>query len=369
MVAHLRPDGPAPPNLELILPNETWWVEHFDYLKEHGYVMRPRYRPGWKPSYKLGTHEFLEREDGQALDVNPIMDAIRSSDSLMVAIKRVKTSSSEVQVGTLFSNDEHASNPSNHCIRILEVLSVPETADEVLLVMPWLREVDSPSFRTIGEILQFTKEMIEGLQYMHKSNVAHRDCSINNMAMDAKTMYPHQYHPRAPERRYDWTGRVYHRSRTHRPPRYYLIDFGFSQKYDPSQPRPLEYAIKSGGYLPPEGAAVIPCDPFATDVFLLGNMIRTSFLDVIDGLEFLRPLVNDMIVDDPFKRPNMDEVASRFSIIMKIVPSWELRSRAIRKNEFPLLKPFRAIHHLLWTTSMMLLLKPAIPTPTKSPRP
>lgn len=140
--------------------------------------MRPRYRPGWKPSYKLGTHEFLEREDGQALDVvilsfclssdikltilnqNPIMDAIRSLDSLMVAMKHIKTSSSEVEVGTLFSNDEHESNPSNHCIRILEVLSVPETADKVLLVMPWLREVDSPSFRTIGEILQFTKEMI-----------------------------------------------------------------------------------------------------------------------------------------------------------------------------------------------------------------
>ncbi|KAF8829564.1 hypothetical protein HHX47_DHR3000920 [Lentinula edodes] len=293
MVAHLRPDGPAPPNLELILPNETWWVEHFDYLKEHGYVMRPRYRPGWKPSYKLGTHEFLEREDGQALD-NPIMDAIRSSDSLMVAIKRVKTSSSEVQVGTLFSNDEHASNPSNHCIRILEVLSVPETADEVLLVMPWLREVDSPSFRTIGEILQFTKEMIES--------------------------------------------------------------------------RPLEYAIKSGGYLPPEGAAVIPCDPFATDVFLLGNMGDHGLsYPGVDGLEFLRPLVNDMIVDDPSKRPTMDEVASRFSIITKTLSSWELRSRAARKNEFPLLKPFRAIHHLLWTTSMMLLLKPAIPTPTKSP--
>ncbi|KAJ3871501.1 hypothetical protein F5051DRAFT_423278, partial [Lentinula edodes] len=320
------------------------------------------------PSYKLGTHKFLEHEDGQALN-NPIMDAICSSDSLMVAIKCFKASSSEVQVGTLFSNDEHASNPSNHCIWILEVFSVPKIVDEVLLVMPWLWEVDSPSFQTIGEILQFTKEMIE------KYSGSSRDCSINNMAMDANTMYPHQYHPRAPEKRYDWTGRVHHRSRTHRPPRYYLIDFGFSQKYDPSQPRPLEYAIRSGGYLPPEGAAGISCDPFATDVFLLGNMIRTSFLDGnpglsspgVDGLEFLRPLVNDMIVDDPFKRPNMDEVASRFSIIMKTVPSWKLRSRAVRKNEFPLLKPFRAIHHLLWTTSMMLLLKPAIPTPTKSP--
>ncbi|GAW07004.1 other 1 protein kinase [Lentinula edodes] len=95
--------------------------------------------------------------------------------------------------------------------------------------------------------------------------------------------------------------------------------------YNPSQPRPSEYALKSGGYTPPEGDADIPCDPFATDVYILGTMIRTSFLDGdsdsykpgVHGFEFLRPLVNDMIADDPSNRPTMTEVSSRFSDLVR----------------------------------------------------
>ncbi|KAJ4499790.1 hypothetical protein C8R41DRAFT_608063 [Lentinula lateritia] len=174
--------------------------------------------------------------------------------------------------------------------------------------MPWLRDVMDPRFRTIGEAIQFFKEMIEGLQYMHENNVAHRDCARNNMGMDANSMYTH-----------------------------------------------------------------IPCDPFATDVYILGTMIRTSLLDGeqgdmyisrpgVHGFEFLRPLVNDMITDDPSNRPTMNEVASRFSSIVGKLRWWKLRSRAVQKDEF-LTTPFRALYHLFWTASMMLLLKPAIPSP------
>lgn len=52
-------------------------------------------------------------------------------------------------------------NSRNHCIRVLEVLPVPGNDDEKILVMPWLRDVMDPRFRTIGEAIQFLKEMIE----------------------------------------------------------------------------------------------------------------------------------------------------------------------------------------------------------------
>ncbi|KAJ3800673.1 hypothetical protein GGU11DRAFT_742286 [Lentinula aff. detonsa] len=54
-------------------------------------------------------------------------------------------------------------------------------------------------------------------------------------------------------------------------------------------------------------------------VFILGDLIRTSFLDGdpdidepgVSGFEFLRGLqvVKDMIADDPSERPIMDEAA------------------------------------------------------------
>ncbi|KAF9073653.1 kinase-like domain-containing protein [Rhodocollybia butyracea] len=355
--------------------SETWWAQHFEWLKEHGYLLRPRYRPGWQPSWRAGKDSYWKYEDGHDTNSAYIMDAIRMSDSLVVAMKHLSPSNRrqdghEESVATLFSDECHNSNPLNHCVRILDVLTVPGNNNGKILVMVWMREVMDPSFRTIGEVLHFLKEMIEGLQYMHRNNVAHRDCSINNMAMDARTMYHRQWHPSVPKKRYDWSGRALHHSRTRCPPKYYLIDFGFSCQYDPSQPRPLESAIMSGGYCPPEAKEETPCDPFATDVFLLGNMMETSFLEGdeefrcpgIHGLEFLEGLVEAMMADNPTERPTMDEVASRFSAIVQKLPWWKLRARAAKKNEFMILKPFRALHHILWTFSMMLMLKPAIPS-------
>ncbi|KAJ4481367.1 kinase-like domain-containing protein [Lentinula edodes] len=354
--------------------SELWWIGHFEFLKNHGYMMRPRYRPGWKPSYKPGILGPLFSEDGQSQDHPYVMDALRISDSYMVAMKRVKVSTGEDQVATFFSNEQHNTNPRNHCIRVLEVLSVPGDDNEKILVMPWLRQVLDPRFRTIGEAVQFFQEIIEGLQYMHENNVAHRDCASNNMGMDANLMFTRQYHPINPKKRHNWSGRALHHSRTRCAPKYYLIDFGQSRIYNPSESRPSEYALKSGGYTPPEGDAGIPCDPLATDVYILGTMIRTSFLDGdpkvskpgVYGFEFLRPLVNDMIADDPSSRPTMAEVASRFSDLSAKLRWWKLRSRAVQKDEV-LAKPFRAVYHVFWTASMMLLLKPAIPSPKNAP--
>ncbi|KAJ3914612.1 kinase-like domain-containing protein [Lentinula edodes] len=354
-----RPRRSDPDGLD---ESEEWWIGHFEYLKERGYMMRPRYRPGWQPSYIPGSFGSLYAEDAQRTPHPYVMDALRLSDSLMVALKLVKVSTGEDKLTMLFSDDDHNPDPHNHCVRILEVLPVPGEDAGKILVMVWMRNVIDPRFRTIGEAIQFFKEMIQGLQYMHRNNVAHRHCSLNNMAMEANSMFTRQYHPMAPKKRYDWSGGALHFSRTRRPPRYYLIDFGCSRMYDPSQPRPLEYSLKSGGYIPPEGLADIPCDPFATDVFFLGNLMRTSFLDVLSGFEFLRPLVSDMVADDPSKRPTMDEVASRFTGIVGKLRWWKLRSRAVQKDEF-FSTPFRAIYHIFWTASMMLLLKPAIPSP------
>ncbi|KAF9077722.1 hypothetical protein BDP27DRAFT_1311566 [Rhodocollybia butyracea] len=351
-----------------LLETEKWWVDRFEFLKEKGYLLRPRYRPGWKPSYKQLQDRFTF-EDGHYLMNDRIIDALKISDSSMVAIKRVynttvegrTTTSREEDICALFSTSEHASRPLNHCIPLLEVLHVPGIEDEDLLVMPWMREPEDPHFRTVGEGLQFIKEMLEGVQYMHQNNVAHRDCSVNNMVMDARRMYPDGHHPSEPSRTYDHKKRARHFSH-----------FGFSQINEPSQERSPEYALRSGGAEPPEYKADIPCDPFASDVFLLGNMIRVQFLDgdpefehsAVHGFEYLRPFVNDMIQDDPEKRPHMDEVISRFSNIVQSLSQWKLRSRAVKKDEFFFMKPFRGLDHLFWTCSMIARGRPAIPSST-----
>jgi len=48
---------------------EIFWRDHFEMLKRRGYLLRPRFRPGWTPSW-LGTNldPFL-CDDGQILPV------------------------------------------------------------------------------------------------------------------------------------------------------------------------------------------------------------------------------------------------------------------------------------------------------------
>lgn len=51
------------------------------------------------------------------------------------------------------------------------------------------------------------------------------------------------------------------------------------------------------------------------------------------GLEFLNPLLQDMCLDDPTKRPTMKEVVARFKEIVNGLSGWKLRSRVVADGE------------------------------------
>ena len=99
--------------------------------------------------------------------------------------------------------------------------------------------------------------------------------------MDPRPIFPKMFHPLENRMSYDFKTRAVHSDRTTYPVKYYLIDFGFSRKYEPEQTLPREY--------PPWGADMtVPefqwpdklCDPFAVDVYCLGNMFRQNILQV-----------------------------------------------------------------------------------------
>lgn len=45
-----------------LLEEETLWAAQFEFLKSHGYLLRPRYRPGWVASWLPGPPD-IESED------------------------------------------------------------------------------------------------------------------------------------------------------------------------------------------------------------------------------------------------------------------------------------------------------------------
>ena len=77
----------------------------------------------------------------------------------------------------------------------------------------------------------------------------------------------------------------------------------------------------------------------------------------------MRPLIADMVQEDPTKRPNMDEVVSRFAEIQRRLSSWKLQSRMVRNNELWPVAAWRSVAHWYRTIDYVLAHKPPIPEP------
>ncbi|KAJ3824527.1 hypothetical protein F5880DRAFT_367262 [Lentinula raphanica] len=333
--------------------HEIIWRDHYDWFKSKGYLLRPRYRPDWIPSW-IGSSEFpLMFEDYQTQPLIPFnIDAIRVADGtpVMLRLADPPLMSDELKIGHLVSSGDMQSDPRNHCIPIYETIEMPEARDDgrkCIVVMPYLVPWDRVEFQTVGEVVDFCSQVFEGLQFMHNHNIAHNDAKNNNIMMDWSPLYPKPPHFISPWKRMDWKGPAKPRKRTLYPVRYYFIDWDLSKVYD-AKIRTTRVPVRLPGYggdqTVPEFKRRESCNPFTVDIYCLGNVIRQKFIEgdpnVRDpprrNVGFLHELIADMTDDNPLKRPTMDEVVVRFEKIRKGLSWWKLRSRVSDKT-FPLL--------------------------------
>lgn len=132
---------------------------------------------------------------------------------------------------------------------------------------------------------------------MHEHHIAHRcvqyspawpptemcrDCMESNIMYDPRPTYPNMYHPQMSDRSYDFKGKAKHLTRTTRPVKYYYIDFGMSIRYNPEDGPPREHPMVGGDKSVPEfknwtGELL---DPFPTDIYYIGNMVRNTVMRV-----------------------------------------------------------------------------------------
>lgn len=52
-----------------LTPSELFWHARHRYLQDHGYTLRPRYLPGWEPSWMKNKNDPLFAEDAIMLFV------------------------------------------------------------------------------------------------------------------------------------------------------------------------------------------------------------------------------------------------------------------------------------------------------------
>ncbi|KDQ59039.1 hypothetical protein JAAARDRAFT_154270 [Jaapia argillacea MUCL 33604] len=354
-----------------LLPYEEFWRDHYVWLQSRGYGLRPRYNPEWIPSWRGNKKLWFICEDGREFPFRQIIDATRTSDGTMVALKKLSKRDHpyEVEIIQFLTSEPLASDPKNHCVPLYEVLQVPDEEDLVILVMPFARRFNNPRFDTFGEAISCFQQIFEGIQFMHTNLVAHRDCNGMNIMMDPRAMYPNSFHPADIGLSYDYNHHAKYFTRTQRPPKYYLIDFGISRRYQPGDDPSMEPIIVGGDDSPPEFTPAnmqrtnYKCNPFHTDIYYLGNMIREDFIQSSKGFDFMQPLVTDMMLEDPTQRPTIDEVVVRFGSVRKSLSSWKLRSRVIKNDDIAFFGFFRTIAHWWRRISFILRRVPAVPLP------
>ena len=145
-------------------------------------MLRPRYRNDWEPSWLGSKQPRRHCEDGNRtvvgqfdcchIDVEDRLrlqwydvttDATRLSDGRIVSIKKVKKSDHpiEEQIIRFLSDTPQSIDPRNHSVPVYDVLQSPIDQDIILLVMPYLVPVEQYRFATVGEVMEYFRQIFE----------------------------------------------------------------------------------------------------------------------------------------------------------------------------------------------------------------
>lgn len=286
--------------------HEESWRDRQLFFERRGYMLRPRYRPGWVPSWRLNGKSPFVSEDAILLPFRQhLIDATRISDGLLVYLKRISTGDEESRIACMLSAPSLRDDPRNHCVPILDIFQDDKDESISYMVMPFLRLIDSPPFEIPQEVTELVDQLLEGLVFLHEQGVAHRDCAYKNIMMDASAMYPRGFHPiREDLLPNDRTIAPYY-SRIDVPVKYYYIDFGISSHIPPEAENRLVVGVAGRDQEVPElSLRKRPYDPFKVDIFIIGNLFRRHFHDVFSNVEFLEALIVSMTRHDPALRPS-----------------------------------------------------------------
>ena len=63
----------------------------------------------------------------------------------------------------------------------------------------------------------------------------------------------------------------------------------------------------------------------------------------------MKPLIDDMIQDDPSERPSIGEAKARFEKIRDSLSWWKLRSRVVYRKDWSITGFYRACRHVVRT--------------------
>lgn len=162
-----------------LAPYELSWTRRQPFLQSRGYMLRPRYRPGWVPSWRITGARPIDCEDSNVhvcgvahkpnqlsahciCQVYPhVIDATRISDGKLVTIKCVTTGCLEMRIAMMLGMPPLSEDPTNHCVSLLDVFEDAANTNVSYIVMPFLRDFDNPPFECVEDVLDFGEQLLE----------------------------------------------------------------------------------------------------------------------------------------------------------------------------------------------------------------
>lgn len=164
----------------VLLEDEIYWRDRFQFFATRGYTLRQRYRPDWTPSWEsdpdaipLAFEDFFQSPvrlffPCMFINLPPpwqfshLIDATRNSDGRLVCIKRVPTSSEELKIVQLFSQLHLRTDSRNHCVPILDSFADYGNESVSYMVTPFLRPMNNPPFDLVGDVVDFVDQIYRG---------------------------------------------------------------------------------------------------------------------------------------------------------------------------------------------------------------
>ncbi|CAE6508599.1 unnamed protein product [Rhizoctonia solani] len=324
-----------------LTPAEQAWSSNQYYLESNGFILRPRLRQGWTPSWQEAGDDPSNYEDSIRITELGIADAIRASDGAQVVLKAVRSVPATIET-TLGRPDElgilrrlhappYTGHVCNHAVPLLGSMPMPCTTEGSIAVLPLLRVHDDPPFVSVGEAVEFMKQVLRGLAFMHAQNVAHRDIKPSNIMMAGEVLYDEPFHPVAQSLSLDAKSilrpHARHELDSHRrhdgesAVRYYYINFSRASYLPPeattdgkSKSRLLRCSRGQLGRFP-EAMLTTGHDPFKADVYCLGKYVIDGLITRHLALAPFTSVARYMTRRDPRTRPTAAEVFAHFETI------------------------------------------------------
>ncbi|KAI0088661.1 hypothetical protein BDY19DRAFT_994034 [Irpex rosettiformis] len=341
---------------------EEFWRNRHDIIKERGYLLCPQNCSGCtkisavckQSQYPAYTVDLPEPHTvNRNIAVPHTIHATHITDGRLVVIKVMQHSISE-GLRRLQSRRLDI-QPNNRCTRVLDMFEDIKPTNRNaekrwIVVLPFLCPVPSASLKTVGDVAEFVNQALMGIAFMHRYNVAHRDCSMHSILTDTGTEHIHQIHREEMERAFlsgitqhetaflpflsnetDDSGRPQRRSQLYFTGIDYWVWIAPSQaeaygalaqgncsrdlsppEYDP--PWAQEFRRVCSGMENDEFQEFY--NPFTLDIYLVGMMLKKDFLERYSNVEFLRALVEIATHEDREMRPSAAEYLKEWSVAL-----------------------------------------------------